>query len=57
MSIDAGMQRWKNRVALVTGASVGIGAAVSKGLVQHGMTVIGCARNMENLEVLKVGKL
>lgn len=38
-------------MALVTGASVGIGAAIAKVLVQHGMKVIGCARNVEKLEV------
>ena len=45
------MDRWRGRVALVTGASVGIGAAIAKVLVQHGMKVIGCARNVEKLEV------
>ncbi|XP_067102665.1 dehydrogenase/reductase SDR family member 11-like [Osmerus mordax] len=46
------MDRWRGRVALVTGASVGIGAAIAKVLVQHGMKVIGCARNVEKLEKL-----
>lgn len=46
------MDRWKGRVALVTGASVGIGAAISKLLVQHGMKVVGCARNVEKVEKL-----
>lgn len=45
------MDRWKGRVALVTGASAGIGAAVAKTLVQHGMKVVGCARNVEKIEV------
>lgn len=44
------MDRWKGRCALVTGASLGIGAAISSALVQHGMNVIGCARNMEKLK-------
>uniref|UniRef100_A0A8C2KYV3 Dehydrogenase/reductase SDR family member 11 n=1 Tax=Cyprinus carpio TaxID=7962 RepID=A0A8C2KYV3_CYPCA len=43
--------RWKGRVALVTGASVGIGAAVARALVQHGMKVVGCARNVDKIEV------
>ena len=45
------MERWTGRVALVTGASVGIGAAVTKALVGHGMRVVGCGRNMDKLEV------
>ncbi|KAF4103967.1 dehydrogenase/reductase SDR family member 11-like [Onychostoma macrolepis] len=46
------MDRWKGRVALVTGASVGIGAAIAKSLVQHGMKVVGCARNVEQIQKL-----
>jgi len=46
------MDRWKGRVALVTGASVGIGAAVAKSLVQQGMKVVGCARNVKQIEVI-----
>lgn len=46
------MERWINKVALVTGASVGIGAAVSAALIKHGMTVVGCGRNLEKLEEL-----
>lgn len=45
------MERWKGRVALVTGASVGIGAAVARALVQHGMKVVGCARSVDKIEV------
>ncbi|ROL53803.1 Dehydrogenase/reductase SDR family member 11 [Anabarilius grahami] len=45
------MERWKGRVALVTGASVGIGAAVARALVQHGMKVVGCARNVDKIEL------
>ncbi|XP_063060897.1 dehydrogenase/reductase SDR family member 11 [Engraulis encrasicolus] len=46
------MERWKGRVALVTGASVGIGAAIAKALVRHGMKVVGCARTVEKIEKL-----
>lgn len=38
-------------MALVTGASVGIGAAIAKELVRYGMKVVGCARNVEKIQV------
>lgn len=51
------MERWKGRVALVTGASVGIGAATARALVQQGMRVVGCARNVDKIEVGKFNLL
>uniref|UniRef100_H2ZIB9 Dehydrogenase/reductase SDR family member 11 n=1 Tax=Ciona savignyi TaxID=51511 RepID=H2ZIB9_CIOSA len=44
------MDRWIGRVAIVTGASSGIGEAIVKKLVGHGMKVVGCARNEEILK-------
>uniref|UniRef100_A0A1L8E4M6 Putative dehydrogenase n=1 Tax=Nyssomyia neivai TaxID=330878 RepID=A0A1L8E4M6_9DIPT len=47
------MEQWKNRVAVVTGASSGIGSALVKDLARAGMITIGLARRVENIEVLK----
>lgn len=46
------MQRWKNRVALITGASSGIGWEAAKTLAGEGMRVAICARRQNRLEKL-----
>jgi len=46
------MERWRGRVALVTGASAGIGAATVHRLLQEGMRVVGCARRVDRVEAL-----
>ena len=45
------MERWNGKVAVVTGASAGIGAAIAIQLVKNGLTVIGCSRNIAKIEV------
>lgn len=46
------MDRWLGKVAVVTGASSGIGAAVAYDLVHAGLTVIGLARRPDKIEEL-----
>ncbi|KAF5304410.1 hypothetical protein FQA39_LY19002 [Lamprigera yunnana] len=46
------MERWKGKVAIVTGANSGIGAEVTERLVQEGMTVVGIDIGTDYLQLL-----
>ncbi|KAL3271232.1 hypothetical protein HHI36_021726 [Cryptolaemus montrouzieri] len=46
------MDRWVGKIAVVTGASAGLGAAISKKLVEEGINVAGFARRKEKIEEL-----
>ncbi|CAD7084231.1 unnamed protein product [Hermetia illucens] len=44
--------RWQDKVAVVTGASSGIGACIAQNLANSGLTVIGLARRVELIDDL-----
>lgn len=46
------MDHMKGRVAVVTGASAGIGAALAIKLVEAGLVVVGMARRLHRLQVI-----
>ena len=45
------MDKWHGKIALVTGASAGIGAATAIALANNGVKVAACARRVEKIEV------
>jgi len=49
------MQRWQNKLAVVTGASGGIGAACARAMIGAGLRVVGLARREAKLKELRDG--
>jgi NADP+-dependent farnesol dehydrogenase len=49
------MDHWKDKAALVTGASAGIGAEIVRQLAKNGIKVIAAARRLDKLQELATG--
>ena len=47
------MERWSGCVALVTGGSSGIGAAIVRCLANYGLKVVACARQDDKIQVIE----
>lgn len=48
------MERWEGKIAVVTGATSGIGAAICSALCRNGMIVCGLSRRKDKVEELRL---
>lgn len=48
------MERWEGKVAVITGASVGMGKLLCEELVKAGMIVIGLGRDTKKIQVFSI---
>lgn len=48
------MEKWVGKLAVVTGASSGIGKCILEHLVRSGVNTVGLARRSELIEVLEI---
>lgn len=51
------MEKWVGKLAVVTGASSGIGKCILESLAKAGVNVVGLARRAEKIEVKKLNLL
>lgn len=52
-ALGAEPEQWTGKVALITGASIGIGAEVAVRMAAQGIRVAGCARSLERLQATR----
>lgn len=45
------MDKWRGKIALITGASAGIGANLTVALANAGMIVVGLGRRVDAIKV------
>lgn len=49
--IQQSMDKWRGKIAVVSGGSSGIGKAILEELVKEGVNVVGLARRVERVQV------